>query len=129
MTDKYIDRQLNMKEKFQIENERAQALEIPQGEAIRQIPKGTIILSSMSPGSCVLGIALTENGFTATHAQQGEIVRELTALAKLGDKVTVYQGLIEGEIGALHANGTQLNPTQVKIAFKNRDRRHLTGLT
>ncbi len=109
-------------------------LDIPQGEVIRNIQRGTLVKAVINPGACVLGIIQQTNeetsNFTAGHFTAGEIVRELQALAKMGDgSVSIFQGTIEGEIVELYSNGQRLTPKGIRAKYRARDIHHLTNMT
>jgi hypothetical protein len=116
------------------ETGRLQSLDIPQGEVLRDISGGTMISAGINPNCCVLGIVPQEEElarrFTAGHFQAGEIVRELSELAKIGGGfAVVYQKTVEGTIGDLYTKGQKLTPAQIKVMFRTRDLHHLTNLT
>jgi len=108
----------------------SQGLEIPQGEVVRNISGGTVISADIHPNSCILGIITQGEAFIAGHFQAGEIVRELSELAKIGGGfASVYQKSVEGIIEDLYAKGRRLTPAQIKVMFRTRDLHHLSNLT
>jgi len=110
------------------EIQKVPTVEIPQGEVVRNIRRGTLINAAINPGACVLGIIETgENDeFMAGHFFAGEIVKELKAMADIGDGVVVYQGPVEGEVVDLYSSGQRLTPREVKRRYRTRDLHNLT---
>lgn len=107
-------------------------VDIPQAQVVKGLAIDTTITAAINPGACVLAISREQGDkYTAGHFQAGEIVRELTALARLSPDgvVAVYHRPAEGNINLLYESGLHLNPQQAKRVFKKFDRQDITCLS